>query len=295
MRRLPGRAGSHEEASIKSAPVSPLGVIQWLTHGSASVARRKPVVRGKRIAQGLFKLNKLRNIEIIAARSTEIIEPERADVVVSETLGNYALEEFLVETMNDAAARHLKPGGVLIPGRLEQMVAPVTAARCRDELTAWDHIGRGLNFGPATRHESQQRLCRASSLAAELLDRGRSAVTWDTLDFKVRNRFARKGTAEWRIEAPVTVHGLAVWWAAELAPGVVLSTSPLAAPTHWEQLFLPALEPIDLKAGETLAVQVRSRSSEEGGTDLAWGLRARTAKGKERLAQDLSLEKGFLP
>jgi len=76
---------------------------------------------------------------------------------------------------------------------------------------------------------------------------------------------------------------------------VVLSTSPLAAPTHWEQLYLPALEPIDLKAGETLMVQVRSRSSEEGGTDLAWGLRARSIRGRERLAQDLSLEKGFLP
>ena len=246
------------------------------------------------LAQSLFKLNKLRNIEIIAARSTEIIEPERADVVVSETLGNYALEEFLVETMNDAAARHLKPGGVLIPGRLEQMVAPVTAARCRDELIAWDRIGRGLDFGPARRMSLNNAYIRRFP-PAELLDRARSAVTWDTLDFKVRNRFARKGAAEWRIEAPVTVHGLAVWWAAELAPGVTLSTSPLAAPTHWEQLFLPALEPIELKAGETLAVQVRSRSSEEGGTDLAWGLRARSVKGRERVAQDLSLEKGFLP
>jgi hypothetical protein len=246
------------------------------------------------LAQRLFKLNKLRNIEIIPARSTEIIEPERADVVVSETLGNYALEEFLVETMNDAAARHLKPGGVLIPGRLEQVVVPVTASRCFDELVAWDRIGRGLDFGPARRMSLNNAYVRVFP-PAELLERGRTAVTWDKLDFKVRNRFARKGTAEWRVEAPVTVFGLAVWWEAELAPGVKLSTSPLAAPTHWEQLYLPALEPIELKAGETLAVQVRSRSSEEGGTDLAWSLRARTAKGRERVSQDLSLEKGFLP
>ena len=246
------------------------------------------------LAQRLFKLNKLRNIEIIPARSTEIIEPERADVVVSETLGNYALEEFLVETMNDAAARHLKPGGALIPGRLEQVVCPVIAPRRRDELIAWDRIGRGLDFGPARRMSLNNAYVRAFP-HAELLDRGRTAVTWDTLDFKVRNRFARKGTGEWRIDAPVTVHGIAVWWTAELAPGVVLSTSPLAAPTHWEQLFLPALEPIALKPGEQLAVHVRSRSSEEGGTDLAWGFRARTNKGRERLTQDLSLEQGFLP
>ena len=165
--------------------------------------------------------------------------------------------------MNDAAARHLKPGGVLIPGRLEQMIAPVTAPRCRNELIAWDSIGRGLDFGPARVMSLNNAYVRKFP-PAELLDRGRTAVTWDTLDFKVRNRFARKGTAEWRIAEPVTVHGLAVWWAAELVPGVTLSTSPLAAPTHWEQLFLPALEPLELKAGETLVAQVRSRSSEEG-------------------------------
>ena len=246
------------------------------------------------LAERLVKLNKLRNIELIPMRSTEIIEPERVDVVVTETLGNYALEEFMVETMNDAAARHIKPGGVLIPGSLEQVVAPVIAPRCRDELVAWERIGRGLNFGPAAVMGLNNAYVRVFP-RAELLDGGRTAVTWDRLDFSVRNRFARKGTAEWKIKEPATVHGLAVWWSAELVPGVVLSTSPLAAPTHWEQLFLPALEPIALKAGETLAVQVRSHSSEEGGTDLAWNFRAKTAKGKQRLVQDLSLEKGFLP
>jgi protein arginine N-methyltransferase 1 len=246
------------------------------------------------LAERLIKLNKLRNIELVPMRSTEIIEPERVDVVVTETLGNYALEEFLVETMNDAMARHLKPGGVLIPERLEQMVAPVIASRCRDELVAWERIGRGLDFGPASAMSLNNAYVRTFP-PVELLDGGRTAVTWDRLDFRIRNRFARKGTAEWRITAPVAVHGLAVWWSAELVPGVILSTSPLAAPTHWEQLFLPALEPVALKAGETLIASVRSHSSEEGGTDLAWGFRVRTAKGKQRLAQDLSLEKGFLP
>ena len=246
------------------------------------------------LAERLVKLNKLRNIELVPMRSTEIIEPQRVDVVITETLGNYALEEFMVETMNDAAARHLKPGGVLIPGALEQMVAPVIGARCRDELVAWEQIGRGLDFGPASVMSLNNAYVRKFP-RAELLDGGRTAVTWDRLDFHVRNRFARKGTGEWPIREAVTVHGLAVWWSAELVPGVVLSTSPLAAPTHWEQLFLPALEPIALKAGETLVANVRSHSSEEGGTDLAWGFRAKTAKGKQRLAQDLSLEKGFLP
>ena len=97
------------------------------------------------VAERLKTLNKLRNVELIPGRSTEIIDPPRGDIVVTETLGNFALEEFLVETMNDARARHLKPGGVLIPSLVEQFVAPVTGPRLHLELTAWDRIGYGLD------------------------------------------------------------------------------------------------------------------------------------------------------
>ena len=62
-------------------------------------------------------------------------KPPKADIVVSETLGNYALEENLLETLVDAR-RWLKKGGVLIPGRLRQYAAPVIASRLQAELGA---------------------------------------------------------------------------------------------------------------------------------------------------------------
>ena len=48
--------------------------------------------------------------------------PERVDVVVCETLGNYPFEENIIATLNDARARFLKPGGVIIPHSVEQFV-----------------------------------------------------------------------------------------------------------------------------------------------------------------------------
>lgn len=246
------------------------------------------------VAERLIKANKLRNIELIAARSTEIIDPPRGDIVVSETLGNYALEEFLVETMNDARARHLKPGGVLIPCGVEQFVCPVIAPRVFDELTLWDRVDAGLDFTPARAMSLNNVYVRAFP-ARELLDGARAAVRWDQLDFSRRNVMSRKGRADWRIAEAVTVYGLAVWWRAELAPGIVLSTDPLAPPTHWEQLYFPALEPLHLASGHTLGADLRSRSSEEGGTDLAWTLTALDARRRERARQVLNLEQGFLP
>lgn len=246
------------------------------------------------VAERLKRLNRIRNVELIPGRSTEAIDPPRGHVVVTETLGNFALEEFLVETMNDARARHVKPGGHLIPGKVAQVVCPVVAPRLRDDLALWDRVGYGLDFSPA-RDMSLNNVYIRKLAASELLDRGKAAQVWDELDFGVANRLARKGRVTWKLAAPVIVHGLAVWWSARLADGVTLSTSPLGPPTHWEQLFFPALVPIEIAAGEGLAADIRSRSSEESGTDIAWSLARVDRRGRERDIQALSLTKGFLP
>ncbi len=246
------------------------------------------------VAERLKAVNRMKAVELIPGRSTEIIDPERVDVVVTETLGNFALEEFLVETMNDARARHLKPGGTLIPGLVTQHACPVVAPRLREELCAWDKVGYGLDLGPA-RDMSLNNVYIRTVRPDELLGGGQAALEWDRLDFHQRNRLARKGDLEWQVSAPATVHGLAVWWTAELVPGVSLTTSPLGEPTHWEQLFFPALTPLELAAGDKLAVSVRTRSSEEAGTDIAWTFAVIGKDGRQRDKQSLSLDKGFIP
>lgn len=246
------------------------------------------------LAAEMVRRNRLRNVEVIPGRSTEIIDPPRVDVVVSETLGNYAFEEQVIATLADARRRHLKPGGVLIPARIEQFVAPVVSARLRDELVAWDRVGHGLDLAPA-RVMSLNNAYVRSLRREELLDEGRSARRWDDVDFATTNTSTRKGRAEWRPATPAAVHGLVLWWMAHLGGGITLSTSPLGAPTHWEQLFLPALEPVEVCPGGTLAAELRSKTSEEGGTDIYWTIAASDARGCRIARQAMSLEKGFLP
>ena len=250
------------------------------------------------VAERLKAVNRLRNVELVPGRSTEILEPPRVDVVVSETLGNYAFEENIVATMNDARARHLKPGGVLVPATVEQFVCPVISARHRDELCAWDGVaaalGVPLDLAPARAMSLNNAYVRRFE-ARDLLDGATTAERWDHVDLMARNRQQRRGTARWSPGRETTVHGLAVWWVAGLGPGVRLSTSPLDPPTHWEQLFLPALEPVDIGRDETLTAEIGSRTSEEGGTDIAWSLAVHDAAGNERHRQAMSLAKGFVP
>ena len=112
----------------------------------------------------------------------------------------------------------------------------------------------------------------ASSSHASYGARGVQRSRGITLDFTARNRMRRKGVATWKAAHKTIVYGLALWWTAHLTPSVPLSTSPLAPATHWEQLYFPALEPMTVERGEQLSANLRSHSSEEGGTDLAWTL-----------------------
>lgn len=246
------------------------------------------------VAAEILKRNRARNCHIFPCHSTEMADPPVVDIVVSETLGNYALEENILETMADAVARHLKPGGTLVPRRIVQKVAPVVTPRIHDELLAWDRVGFGLDLSPARTMSLNNIYVR--SLAAEECLRGMaSAEVWDTVDLARDHRAARKGELRWRGDGGATIYGFALWWEAELMPGLSLSTAPDAPRTHWEQLYLPLLSPITLAPDEALGLSLRSTSSSEAGTHLAWTAIQLDAEGKRLTRQAMDLDKGFLP
>ena len=252
------------------------------TAGVASVARK------------LLRHNRLRNCRLFEMHSTEVLEPDRVDLIVCETLGNYAFEESIVETLNDARKRFLKPGGAIIPAGVRQLACPVLDGRFYEELSAWDRVGYGLDFGPAKAMTLNNIYVRTFG-AGDVLDGARAARVWDQASFAEHNKSTRSGEASWRFDRPATVYGLALWWTADLVDGIALSTGPLDQRTHWEQLYLPALEPLALEAGQTLAARVRSTTSYARGTNVAWTLTVRDAASRQLSHQSLDLEKGFLP
>ena len=246
------------------------------------------------LAKKLAKANGLRNIEVVPAHSTELEPPERFDVAVSETLGNYAFEENIIETLGDARDRYLEPGGVLIPGKVTQMVCPVVSAKLHADLTTWDKVGFGLTFD-AAKDMGLNNIYVRWLVAADLLDAGEAAQVWDKVDLAKATKTTRIGNATWDFKAPATISGLAIWWTAELVDGLSLGTGPFDPRTHWEQLYLPAAEPFEVRRGETLAARLRSTTSYGQGTNVTWTLAVADSKGRERVKQAMDLSKGFLP
>ena len=246
------------------------------------------------VAAEIIKKNRARNCHLMPCHSSEMADPPKADIVVSETLGNYALEENIIATMADARKRHLKAGGVVIPSIIAQFVAPVVTDRLHRELVVWDEAAPGLDLSPA-RIMSLNNVYVRTIEPGELLDDGKAARMWDDVNLTRETKASRKGEASWTLAKAAHVYGFAVWWTAELVPGVTLSTAPGAPRTHWEQLYFPLGDPIAAARGETITVSLRSRSSEVAGTHLAWTAEHSNASGKSISRQAMDLDKGWIP
>jgi SAM-dependent methyltransferase len=242
------------------------------------------------LAEAVAARNGIDGLNFVQERSLDVADPPRVDVVVAEVLGNFAYEEDVLETLRDAQ-RFLKPGGTLIPASITQWVAPVTTDRFERDLRSWRDVGFGLDWSDAehlTRNNMYVYAIEPKDLLAD------SATSWDSLVFSGPIDSRRAGRAEWRPATACEVFGFALWWDCTLAPGVVLSTSPFAPRTHWDQIYLPLLEPVAAAQGDDVALTIESETGgEEGGIGVRWALHH--GRGGTPVAeQTLSIATGWL-
>ncbi len=238
----------------------------------------------------MAKKNNVHNCTFIQAHSTDLPTPkEKYDIIVSETLGNYALEENILETLSDAK-RFLKKDGVMIPSAISQFACPVTSPRLYEEIDVWD-TGYDIDLSIA-REVSLHNMYVKTIQKDDLLEQKDAIQEWDTIDLTLKNASIRKKEVEWTLHHPVTIYGIAVWWKATLAQGVELSTSPLDAPTHWEQIFLPVLTPIDCKKDDVLSLSLTSDTRYSVKINLQWTV-SHLRKGKVLDEQKMDMRKGW--
>lgn len=155
--------------------------------------------------------------------------PERADVILCETVGSFAFDENILATLSDAKRRLLKQKGRIIPCRLElwgapcarlpRLVAPAEIARVRPRdllappalLTAADLT----RFIPPSVHAKRQFRCATAGTI-------RAVAVWPRV----------------------------LWW-----PEECTDASPSSPPTHWKQGILP-IDPHDVRANDIISFEL---------------------------------------
>jgi protein arginine N-methyltransferase 1 len=186
---------------------------------------------------------------VIHEKSTAATLPEPADILVTETIGGFGLDEGIVSTVIDAR-RFLKPDAII----MRLWLAAVDDPRFYDEhVTWWSDRHYGFDLSPLRLFASNElRFDRIDP--ATLLSAPAPAVT---IDFATVDNLYLTGTTQLTIERPGTLHGFAGWFSIELAPGLELSNE-CGSPLHWYQAFMALERPMQVERGTRIDVEYQS-------------------------------------
>ncbi len=226
-------------------------------------------------------------VEFLEAEPQAVSLPQPADVLISEAMGVMTLRDNLLPALLQTRDRLLRPGGRVLPERIELHVAPIEAPAVWEQLIGvWLRPAYGLDLsrvGALARHGlHRETLDGDGLLAAPARVHVLELEGAPTPGFEAQRYLA--------VERDGTLHGLAVWADAYFDADLALSTSPRAPLTHRRHAFLPAPRPIPVAAGTRVGVIVEAIPS---GARLDWRVSVRLGDRPTMPAYGLDTRLGF--
>lgn len=201
-----------------------------------------------RLARELVRHNGLETrVEVIEADLRTLQPPASVDLVVSDCLGRFLYDDQMLDAMA-AAFGWLGPGGVVAPRTVELVIAPVAAGHLPLVDTFVAPV-MGLELSPLRAALSAETWGGAFAPEAVLAE-PRVVSRWELPGAAPLVDFS--GAFEL---AAGRLVGLAGWFRATLAPGVLLETGP-GFETHWHQVLWP-LAATPVEAGSRLEVRLK--------------------------------------
>ena len=186
--------------------------------------------------------------------------PEKADVIVTETMGTFGFEEGILGSLTDARDRFLKSGGRLIPHSVELILVPVEMPQFYEHVVDfWVNGCQGFDFSPIRKLTVNNfhilKLHEGTFLAEPT--RVEPIVFAETklveIDTKVSVYASRRGRC----------HGFAGWFNADLMPGLRISNDPRDKDSHWGVAFFPLEKPVTVDRGNRILCEFSSTGNGE--------------------------------
>ena len=202
-------------------------------------------------------------IRWIRGLSTEIVLPERCDVVIGDLHGTMPFFKGNIESLKDARIRHLKPGGQLLPRRDLLHVAPANAEAEFDALRKpWEQNAYGVDLNAARRFIANTWWkVRGEAINEDALLA--PPMQWGCIDYMTAETSTIRGNAEWVASQAGTMHGYYVWFDTDLGEGPVISNTPLLPSIAYGRAFFPLESEVAIDAGDRIQVKLAVVATED--------------------------------
>lgn len=190
-------------------------------------------------------------ITVIRKESSEVELPERANVLISETLGVTGFDEGIAGSVLDARRRLLTDDARVIPSRVGVSLVPVEVDYDYDKHIAfWSERRYGFDLSPL-------RLFASNAIAfAHIRSNAHLAKPQEMFSVVPGDATRAEGKAAFVAERDGFLHGFGAFFTATLAEGVTLSNAR-ARDTSWSQALLPLEVPVQLHIGAKVGVELQ--------------------------------------
>lgn len=219
------------------------------------------------VAEEVFEVNGVGDrVTVVRGWSALVDLPERANVMVTETIGSEPLEEDILGTVLDARRRLLTPDAVMIPNRLTLLARPLLlpdeAARQRSigpaALRRWKRL-YDVDFQPLLDAAAGQPI--QDPVEAETVSQWPPVgpvATLATIDFATFDHPHVTATAELELDEPGEVNAVAVTFRADLFGEIEHTLDPWTWPlSSWATAVWVFPESVHVADGELLRVVYR--------------------------------------
>jgi SAM-dependent methyltransferase len=195
----------------------------------------------------------------IRGKSGQIELPERVEVVVCDHVGYFGFDYGIIDFLDDAKKRFLKPGGTLVPSRIRPHLSAVGSRTCGELAHGW----QGGLVPPEFHWLRDYSINAKHAVDLERDDLLSLPVVLGDIDLYADNPEFFSWDAELRIERDGVLNGVAGWFECELTQDVWMTNSPLAEkPIRRSQAFLPIGEAVQVKCGDTVTATIMARPSD---------------------------------
>jgi len=213
------------------------------------------------LAKKIAKDNNLSSrIKFINSKIENADIPEKADCIVSEWLGVFAIQENMLPSVVFAKENFLKKGGKLLPEKVNLYLSLVENKEIHfSKIDFWKNKPYGLNY-------EKFAFIQANDVYVDvftknnLLTPPKEIFSIDVSSIK-NSSFRIKEA--FKIERSGLCHGFVGWFQAVFPGGVILETTPGYSTTHWEQAFFPIGDSIRVKKNEKVIVELEARPKKE--------------------------------
>jgi SAM-dependent methyltransferase len=218
-------------------------------------------------------------VTVLRGDARDLRFPEQPDVIVSETIGSFGVDEGMLGLLK--TVRRRVPNAVMVPSHLDMHFGIA-------EIEALNHELRTLAEGlPVTLKALRKSVGSRVAMGVVHGD--------DVVGVEVAARFAigasdlpNSMTATVTASRDATINAIVSWFSSQVSPSVHLASGPNAPSPSWANCIFPVDPPIRVKAGDVVEVEITPRLVSDRGT-WAWQVKA---NGEVRAADAMNAVSG---